>query len=145
MRPSHIAFCLLWSLVLLGAIAAFAEQPADLPEHRVVAMYFHRTQRCPTCRRISAYIDEAIKTGFAKELKQNTVSLHLIDYQNRKNAKYVKAYKIEAPTLVLADVHRGKVTTWRAMPKVWSFVAKKKDFLKYVQDGVHGYLEDEKK
>ena len=77
-------------------------------------------------------------------MKARTVSFHLIDYQNRKNARFTKAYKIQAPTLVLADVHKGKVTAWKPMPKVWSLVAKKKDFLKYVQNGVRGYLEGKK-
>jgi hypothetical protein len=144
MRPYLVTSSLMLSAVLSAAISAAAEKPEDLPEHRVVAMYFHRTQRCPTCKRISAYIEEAIQTGFVKELKNNTVSLHLIDYQDRKNANFTRAYKIEAPTLVLADVHQGKVTTWKPMPSVWSLVAKKKDFLKYVQDGVRGYLEEKK-
>jgi len=144
MRPYLATSCLMLSAVLSAAICAAAEKPADLPEHRVVAMYFHRTQRCPTCKRISEYIEEAIQTGFAKELKGNTVSFHLIDYQDRKNANFTRAYKIEAPTLVLADVHQGKVTTWKPMPLVWSLVAKKKDFLKYVQGGVRGYLEEKK-
>ena len=37
----------------------------------------------------------------------------LIDYQDRKNEKYAKGYKITAPTLVLADVHGDKVTAWK--------------------------------
>ena len=144
MRPYRVTLYLSLSAVFLSAIPALAEKPADLPKHRVVAMYFHRTQRCPTCKRISAYIEEAIKTGFAKQVKARTVSFHLIDYQNRKNARFTKAYKIQAPTLVLADVHKGKVTAWKPMPKVWSFVAKKNSFLKYVQNGVRGYLEGKK-
>jgi hypothetical protein len=142
MRSCRARCCLLWSVVFWGTATAFAQQPAKLPEHRVVAMYFHRTQRCPTCKRISAYIEEAIQKGFAKELKDCTVSFYLIDYQDRKNAKFAKAYKIEGPTLVLADVHREKVTAWKPMPKVWSLVARKREFLKYVHDAVHGYLED---
>jgi thiol-disulfide isomerase/thioredoxin len=144
MRSCRARWCLLSSVVFWGAATVLAEQPAKLPEHRVVAMYFHRTQRCPTCKRISAYIDEAIQKGFAKELKDRTVSFYLIDYQDRKNAKFAKAYKIEGPALVLADAHREKVTAWMPMPKVWSLVARKAEFLKYVQDGVRGYLKDKR-
>lgn len=45
---------------------------------------------------------------------------------------------------MLADVHDGKVTAWKPMPKVWSLVAKKATFFKYLRDGVRDYLEEKK-
>jgi thiol-disulfide isomerase/thioredoxin len=134
--------CALLGMVLLGvAFPALAEKPAKLPKDRVLAMYFHRTNRCPTCRKISAYIEEAIQKGFVEELKQKRVGLVLVDYQDKKNEKHTKYYRIERPTLVIAEVHDGKVAQWKQMPKVWGLVGKKKDFLKYVQDGVQEYLD----
>ena len=144
MRPYPMIVCLLTAILLGGTFPAVGEEkPLPPPRHRVAAMYFHRTHRCPTCRRISAYIEEAIKTGFAEELPKRQVSLHLVDFQNAKNAKYTKAYKITGPTLVLANVQDGRVTAWKPMPKVWSLVAKKAEFFKYVQQGVHDYLGDQ--
>ena len=139
-RPVTVS--LLLSVVLLAALPTLAaEGPAKTPKDRVAAIYFHRTQRCPTCKRISAYAEEAVKAGFARQMKKKQVSFHLIDYQDRKNQKYTKSYRISGPTLVLAKVENGKVTTWKPMPKVWSLVGKKKDFLEYVRDGVRSYLE----
>ncbi|OHB66949.1 MAG: hypothetical protein A2V70_08655 [Planctomycetes bacterium RBG_13_63_9] len=141
-RLYRAALCLVFSLVLVAVpLPATAEQKAKLPEHRVMAIYFHRTQRCPTCKRISAYIEEGVKDGFAQQIKDKKVSLHLIDYQNKKNEQYAKFYKIAGPTLVIVDVHDNKVTRWAPMPKVWSLVGQKKDFLEYVQEGVRDYLE----
>jgi hypothetical protein len=111
------------------------------PAHRVAAIYFHRTNRCPTCRKISSYIEEAVKTGFAKEMKDGRVSVSMIDFQDEKNKDYTEAYNITGPTLVLADVRKGKVTSWKPAPKVWSLVRDKEAFLQYIQDGVRGYLE----
>ena len=143
MRPYQLVGCVLFALVAIGAATPLLAQgaAAEQPKHRVVAIYFHRTQRCPTCQRISAYVEEAVKSGFAREMKQNVVQLCLIDYQDKKNAKYTKGYKITRPTLVLADVKDGRVTAWKPMPKVWSLVGKKDQFFKYVQDGIRGYLE----
>ena len=82
MRPYPMIVCLLTAILLGGTFPAVGEEkPLPPPRHRVAAMYFHRTQRCPTCRRISAYIEEAIKTGFAEELPKRQVSLHLVDFQ----------------------------------------------------------------
>lgn len=117
-----------------------AKKPAK-PSHRVVAIYFHRTERCPTCKKIGTYLEEAIKKGLAVESKKGLVSLHMIDFEDRKNAKYTKYYKIKGPTFVLTDVHDGKVTGWKPLPKVWSLVFKKDLFMKYVEAEVRGYLE----
>ena len=121
---------------------AVAAAPSVKVPRRVVAIYFHRTNRCPTCKRISAYIEESIKVGFAKQIKDGQISVHMIDFQNPKNRAYTKAYKISQPTLVLADVRDNKVTEWKPMPKVWSLVAKREAFFKYVQDGIRKYLEE---
>ena len=93
-----------------------AAEADSVPEHQVAAMYFHRTQRCPTCKKISAYIEEAVKANFEEQLKEKSVAIYMIDFQDAKNARYTKAYKITGPTCVLADVHKGKVTAWKPMP-----------------------------
>ncbi len=112
-----------------------------MPARRVAAIYFHRTQRCPTCKTISAYIEGAIKSEFAKQLNDRRVTLHMIDFQDRKNERYAKYYKITKPTLVVADVRDGKVKAWKPLPDVWTLVFKKPDFLKYVQKAVRSYLD----
>ena len=45
---------------------------ADPPAHRVIAMYFHRTERCPTCLKMGSYSEEAVKKGFTKQIKALT-------------------------------------------------------------------------
>jgi len=124
--------------------AMAADAPAVVSSHQVIACYFHRTVRCPTCRRISAYIEEAVQSRFKAELKAGSVKMMMIDFQDAKNQKYTKAYRITGPTLVLMDVHDGKVTSWKPAPKVWSLAAKKGDFLKYVQGELQSYLDGKK-
>ncbi len=137
-----LAICLAGLHQAPGAMAADARTAAS--SHQVIACYFHRTVRCPTCQRISAYIEEAIQTGFKAELNGGRVKLLLMDFQDAKNQKYTEAYRITGPTLVLMDVHDGKVTSWKPAPKVWSLVGKKGDFLGYVQSEVRSYLDGQK-
>lgn len=118
-----------------------AEDSAEAaPSHQVVACYFHRTNRCPTCKKISSYIEEAVEAGFADEIKAGTVKVKMVDFQDAKNQKVTEAYKITGPTLVLMDIHDGKVKSWKPAPKVWSLVGKKNDFFKYVQQELKDYL-----
>jgi hypothetical protein len=120
---------------------AKTETPAEKPAHQVLACYFHRTNRCPTCKKIGGYVEESVKEGFKDEIKQGQVSVVMVDFQDPKNKEQVDAYKITKPTLILMDVRDGKVKDWKPAPKVWSLVSKKDDFFKYVQEEMHGYLE----
>jgi len=145
----HMGWGAIITVAVLGA-GAFGEEskPAKAdakanaePAHRVAAIYFHRTNRCATCKKISAYIEEAVQAGFAKELKGGQVSVSMIDFQDEKYKQYTEGYKITGPTMVVADVHDGKVTVWKPAPKVWTLVRDKDAFFKYVQGEVRGYLE----
>jgi len=138
----------LWSVRMAAALASqasgqdatpAAEKPAAA--HRVVAAYFHRTVRCPTCRTISAYIEESVQSGFAHEIKKGSVSVSMIDFQDQKNQKYTDYYQIAGPTLVIVDVRDGKAAAWKKAPKVWTLVRDKDAFFKYVHDEVRAYLE----
>jgi len=134
-----VAGAMLWAGGV-GPVAA-AEPAVAAGVHRVIACYFHRTQRCPTCRRIGGYVEEAVETGFAEEIRQGQVSVQMVDFQNPRNRKYTEAYRITGPTLVLIDVHDGKVVAWRPAPKVWSLVGDKAAFSQYVQQGIRDYME----
>ena len=124
-----------------GAAVQKTAEVVKTPSHQVYACYFHRTNRCDTCKKISANIEESIKSGFAEELKSNAVKVLMIDFQDEKNAEYTKAYKITGPTLVLMNVRDGKVMAWKPAPKVWSLVGDKEKFAKYVQDEMKKNIE----
>jgi hypothetical protein len=130
------------SLGMMRTPRSLAEdKPATGPAHQVIACYFHRTQRCPTCQKISAYIEESIKAGFESELKDKSVRMVMVDFQDPKNQKYAEAYEIDGPTLVLMHVRNGKIVEWKPAPKVWSLVGQKPKFVDYVQSEVRSYLE----
>ncbi len=116
--------------------AAGAEAAKTPPKDRVVVMYFHRTQRCPTCLKMGSYSEQAVASGFADQVKKGTVEFHYIDFQNEKNASYAKAYKITGPALIMAKVVDGKVAEFKDLKDIWSNVGDKKAFFKYVQDQV---------
>lgn len=109
---------------------------ADAPSDRVVVMYFHRTQRCPTCQKMGGYTEEAVKNAFAAELASGVVEFHFIDFQDPKNAQFAQAYGITGPTLIVAKVSGGKVVEKRNLKDMWTKVRDKDAFLAYVQDNV---------
>lgn len=66
-----------------------------------------------------------------------------IDFQDAKNQAYVEAYRVTGRTLVLLDVHGGRVTRWKPAPRVWSLVGRKSEFFQYVQSEIRGLLADD--
>jgi hypothetical protein len=122
--------------VFLATMTSSVVQAADAPKDRVVAMYFHRTQRCPTCLKMGSYSEEAMKTGFASEIKKGRVAFYFIDFQDEKNARYTKAYDITGPALIVAKITDNKVASYSNLEDIWSNVGDKSAFLRYVQENV---------
>jgi hypothetical protein len=154
MKPATFICLLLTICIMPAALVAFAaeepsqasaeEQAVSAPPHQVYACYFHRTVRCPTCKKISAYIEETVKDRFASQVKDGSIKMVMVYCQEAKNKEVTQAYKITGPTLIIMDVHNGDVTSWKPAPKVWSLVGKKDDFFKYVQGEIQLYLDGKK-
>lgn len=126
--------------VVLGTASGSLAQAADAPKDRVVAMYFHRTERCPTCKKMGSYSAEAIQTAFAEEIKKGQVAFYFIDFEDAKNARYTKAYKIDGPALVVAKIANNKVASYQSLEEIWDHVGDKDKFFSYVQENVKANL-----
>lgn len=123
-------------VALLASMFPQAVLAADAPADRVVVMYFHRTQRCPTCLKMGGYTEEAVKAGFAQQIKDGKVEFHYVDFQNAKNAALTKGYKVSGPTLIVAKVADNKVAQRKNLTEIWSKVGDKAAFIKYVQSSI---------
>ena len=140
MKRRVLVLASLFALPLLGSLVADVAPAADAPKDRVVVMYFHRTQRCPTCLKMGSYTEEAVKAGFAKELQAGKVSFHFIDFQDPKNSAFTKAYAIAGPTLIVARAAGEKVAEYKNLKDMWTKVGDKNAFLEYVRSNVKSYL-----
>ena len=127
-------------VALLASMLSQAVLAADASTDRVVAMYFHRTQRCPTCLKMGSYSEEAVKSGFAQQVKDGKVEFRYIDFQDGKNAALTKGYKVGGPTLIVARVAGGKVAEYKNLTEIWTKVRDKGAFIEYVQSNVKNYL-----
>ena len=126
----------------LAATSAASAWAADPPADRVLALYFHRTQRCPTCLKMGSYSEEAVTKGFEKQVKEGTVEYRYVDFQNEKNAKLTKAYKVTGPTLIMVKVVDNKVKEQKNLKDIWTKVREKPEFIQYVRENVEAYLPD---
>jgi len=104
-------------------------------------MYFHRTQRCPTCQKMGSYSQEAVKTGFPQQLKAGTVAFYFVDFEDKRNAKLVKGYKVSGPALIVAKIKGNNVKQFKDLEDIWTHVTSKQEFIKYVQENVAAYTD----
>jgi len=145
MKRLAIVVLAIGSVAVMFASTAFAaEQPAKRPADRIVAMYFHRTQRCPTCLKMGSYSEEAIKKGFVKQVKKGSVEFHYVDFQDKKNAALAKGYKISGPALIIAKVKENKVREYKDLKDIWTKVREKPKFIEYVRENVEAYMKKPK-
>jgi thiol-disulfide isomerase/thioredoxin len=127
------------AVAVLAVVFASTALAADRPSDRAVAMYFHRTQRCPTCLKMGSYSEEAVKKGFAEQVKEGSVEFHYVDFQDKKNAALTKGYQVSGPALIVAKVTEGKVAEFKDLKDIWTKVREKDEFLKYVRENVEAY------
>ncbi len=123
-----------------GTPSRAADGAAPRPERRVAAVYFHRTVRCPTCQKVGAAIEEALKTRLAAELRDGRVEWLMMDFQDPRNQGYVSAFGVTGPTLILMDVRGDKVVAWKPAPRCWSLLSDRDAFFAYVEAEVRSLL-----
>jgi hypothetical protein len=137
-------------LLILGLVVALAHPNLNVAAgqaagpkagtHKVIAYYFHTNTRCSTCIKIEDYSHEAIEKGFPDELKNGTLEMRVINYEQPENKHFMKDYKLVSKSLVLVNMVNGKQTEWTNLKMVWQLTGKKDEFLKYVRKEVRGYL-----
>lgn len=119
-----------------GKADSLAATPADTVAHKIIAYYFHTTRRCPSCKKIEAYSDEAIRTGYDDQLKKGQLEWRVVNTDEPGNEHYVDDYQLYTKSLVLSHVEGGKQTKWKNLDKVWELLGDKDGFMKYVQDEI---------
>jgi len=140
MRRTATALVILLAAGFLAALAPSTASAGDAAKDRVVVMYFHRTQRCPTCLRMGSYTEEAVTGGFAKEIKDGRVSFHYVDFQDPRNAAFTQAYGVAGPTLIVARASGDQVAEYKNLQEIWTKSRDKNAFVEYVQSNVKSYL-----
>jgi hypothetical protein len=114
--------------------------PTPAPQDGVKVYYLHGNIRCPTCRTIEAYAQEAVQDGFADDLKSGKIQWQVINYESPGNEHFATDYEIVAPNVVLAMFKDGKQVKWKGLPEVWEHVGDKAAFFTFVQTSLREFL-----
>jgi hypothetical protein len=108
---------------------------------KVIVYYFHGNVRCPTCRKIEALADQALRAGFADELQSGRLEWRRVNLDEAGNDHFVADYELETRSLVVADYQAGRQMRWKNLKQIWELAGDDTAFRRYVQDETRAYLE----
>ena len=103
-------------------------------EHKVVAYFFHASQRCETCRKIESYAREALEgPSYADAWRSGLLEWRDLSYEDPRNEELVREYGVLTSTVVLVAWRQGQDKRWKNLERVWELVHDKNAFIEYVR------------
>jgi len=110
--------------------------------NKVIAYYFHGTNRCATCLTIERYSREAIEKYFSQEIREGTLEFKPLNVDEPENCYYIQDYQLYTRSLVLALYKDDKQLKWKNLSEVWAYVKDKERFYQYVKDETERFLQE---
>lgn len=101
---------------------------AKLAGTKFSAVYFHSPHRCPTCRKIETFAQEAL----TPEIESGGIAWQTADYTSDSNASLVDQFKVFTSTVVLVEVREGNVVRWKNLEEVWNHTNDQADFTTFI-------------
>lgn len=106
----------------------------------VRVIYFHRVPGCATCQMMSKYIFETVQKSFSGELKNKKVILRYYNFEDPKNEKLVKTFKVKSPSMFVIQGTGGKDVKAKNADQIWPLASDKKKFMEYVEKEIRDYF-----
>jgi len=108
----------------------------------VVAYYFHRTIRCPTCIAIEQNAAEVITNRFKEQLANQRLVWLPFNLDDEAGSQFEKEFGISGSTLVVAEIRDGNFVRFKKLDKVWELIGDVDAFHAYVRNEVKEYLNE---
>lgn len=149
-----ITFAIACSVLLLAVFGchrhtankeqAVANEPAEMAissnQPVVIAYYFHRTMRCPTCLAIEANAERVIQNEFSQQLADGLIMWMPLNLDGPGGKEFAKQYGISVSTLVLSKMDNGLPVESQKLEKVWEYIGNPAKFDTYVSSEIRAYL-----
>ena len=135
--------CVVFAAISLSGVVPGAmaqESAADIAADGVVAFYFHGNVRCATCKKIEAYADEAVHSGFSEALEEGALAWRVVNIDDDGNQHFIQDFQLVTRSVVLAEFRDGEVVRWQNLDKVWQLVRDKERFVDYIQGETTEFL-----
>ncbi len=119
---------------------AAATVETAMPRDGVVVFYFHRAQRCVSCRKIEAVANEAVQKGFPGQLRDGRLAWRVAGYEAPGNEHFVNDFQIAASTVVVVEMRDGKQARYKNLEEVWDHLDNPPALAELVRSTVSSFL-----
>jgi len=111
-------------------------------EDCLMVYYFHRTDRCPTCRFLEAYAHAAVEADFGEQLESGEIVWKALNYDKPPGEELAKEFGVLNPVVVLARMQGGKITQPKVLDETWGLAARndKTGLMDTVREGIREML-----
>ena len=100
MKKNTLFIMLLCLSSLSQNIAQTTQNPSNI-KTTVEIIYFHATNRCPTCLAVENNAKKTIEENFKSELSKGTIKFVSINIDDKANEALVKKYQVAFSTLLI--------------------------------------------
>ena len=134
-----------WLIVAYGTSPATppASNNFSGPADRVDVVYFHRTQRCYTCRYAEEQTRYTVETYFADELASGRVTYQSINVQDEENADIVKKYNNASYLTLCINTVKDGVDHIEEVTDIWLVIGNDEAFVEIVKGKIERSLNGE--
>ncbi len=118
-------------------------QPAPEPQaevSQVNIVYFHRTNRCHSCKYCEAQTRATLNTYFSDELASGKITFLSVDVQDESNATIIEKYGAYGPQLFISFLNGGTESITEVQ-EFWDFIDDDDSFSNLIIDKVNEALE----
>lgn len=127
-------------LLSLAPVFAAAPPAPAAGERKVVAYYFHGTQRCRTCLHIESTAERILAGRFAAEVKAGRLAWRAVDYDRAENEHFIGDFGLVSSSIVLVAYEGSKQVGFKVLDKAWQLVRDDAAFAAYVGDETAAFL-----
>lgn len=110
------------------------------PAPRVIAYYFHRTLRCPTCLAIEQQAKETLEIGYSDALADGRLQWRPVNIETPGQEHFQQDFSLETSTLVLVEQDGLRQVQWKKLEQVWQLLEDPTKFQSYIWTEVEPYL-----
>jgi len=119
-----------------GGTELFGAAPPD----GVLAVYFHRTKRCDSCRTMESVARRTVEKDFAGPSAEGRLGWRTVNLDAPGNGRFADDYNLAASSVVLIEVKGGKPGRWKSLDRAWDFLEKEDSLAEFYRKEVGAFL-----
>jgi hypothetical protein len=141
---SHILLVCLALSLMVGCASPTTPPPSDTslgPANRVDVVYFHSTQRCPSCIYAEEWTRYTVETYFADERASRKVTFQVLNVQDKQKAAIVNKYEAYRLSLFINTIRDG-TDHIEEVPYIWLLIGNDEKFVEAVRSKIEEILKE---